>query len=736
MNYVKTKVKEIYEKNKARDLRETEKQIAKKNRNEALLNYRKNFVEVFKKGKEKNLKLSKFIEDLNATPEIVCDCCYRLCFRSDSKEYEIEKLYISYTRKSKDSNDGVSLSQFQVLVKRPPVSNERYMCGTCYNTIYNGRIPIYGPQSGIKLIPISEALSILSDLEERSVSPFIPFMQIRELKPFNINTYTGIKGPIINVDVNINDFVNILPRKFNELSVQQIMLKRHLDHKSYYMFETVNEKHIIDAIAELRYKTLYKDYKFNIDEDAFRDYDHLRVGDHINFIVDESLIDKNEKNFLKEFKKKENEVSCLDELNKEENPLRKNQIKHEIVCDLIGKDCSGKNDNEELMKQVKLEEQFYGKEGRETDLLVVNLSGKEEIKVIAPGQGNTPKRFYEIDNYLELAFPCCSGGEPLNYDKEKISQTKLFKHLIQYFDRRYTCPKCLFLMGKVKLCLQLQNAISTACRISKCKGLTVQDVLDKCKLSEMIQCDDCFRFMKKITISPAYLLDKKRIMFAYFRQLGLPSFFLTLSPAESFWSDLLKQLYKNKLKRDITDIDALNLNDGEKADLIRNDPVLCVQYFNRKSRKVMEYLKTKNNKVFGENYVTDECQRLEYQVRGGSHSHKLLYCKNFPQYNKDMTDEAKRNLIQKVDSTITTKFDVNNPNILHQVHICTFTCWKYRIGIFCFFFIIIKLISGHSVALRAAQCCHGITLVVAYFTRFMAAIWSKVCDYQDNTIVT
>lgn len=681
---------------KNKDKKKREKFVYKAKKNEALLKFRKDYLEQYKSGQSKNKKYAKVLEDINEVPSVVCDCCYRLVFRPESVLYNIKNLHKKYNQNCQTSEKIKDLKNFKDLVNRKFVTTERRMCRSCHDVIKKGKISIYGPKDGLKFAPLSDNVKELTDLEERVLSPIIPYLQIRELKPFSLNTFLGAKGPVVNIQIDIPNTTKILPRKFNELSVQQIMLKRHLMHKSYYMYETVSIKRILDALAELKDTPIYKELELHIDENIFKEYDPQRVGEHINFIVN------NEEN-----KEAEENLNAKDA-----------SVNNANVDEIILEDCDdneilnssfqkedqrmGQNITDDELKEIEALEKhlkdLYGREGQDSDFMIYkipstafececeketeqndsNCNKNDGIKVIAPGAGKKPTLTKDIPDYDEKCFPSLYGGYPLDYNREKISKTKRYKHQVQNYDRRYTVPKCLFNMGKIKLEIQLQNAISIACRMGKCKNLTVRDVLNPERMKELLGNDDFYRFMKKITLTPAYLEDKRKNIFAYFRQLGFPSFFLTLGPAESFWPELLMQLYKNKYNKEISDIDALNLPDEEKGQLVRNDPVLCVQFFERRCKKIGDYLRTVNNKVFGEHEVTDEINRREQQNRGFPHTHRILYNKDIPTYSKDMNEKDWKKLQRKIDSIITTEYDVTNPNMVHQVHMCCFTCHKYK----------------------------------------------------------
>ena len=72
------------------------------------------------------------------------------------------------------------------------------------------------------------------------------------------------------------------------------------------------------------------------------------------------------------------------------------------------------------------------------------------------------------------------------------------------------------------------------------------------------------------------------------RQLGPPTFFLTLSAAEIQWPELMKIVLSLRFGRIATNADF------EKHDLVRNDPVTCARFFHNKMQRMMAYLKFTN----------------------------------------------------------------------------------------------------------------------------------------------
>lgn len=73
------------------------------------------------------------------------------------------------------------------------------------------------------------------------------------------------------------------------------------------------------------------------------------------------------------------------------------------------------------------------------------------------------------------------------------------------------------------------------------------------------------------------------------RQFGVPTFFITLSGAETKWPELIMSLKKIIDNEQITFNEAENFPYLEKLRLIHADPFLCATYFDL---RVKELIKT------------------------------------------------------------------------------------------------------------------------------------------------
>ena len=117
-----------------------------------------------------------------------------------------------------------------------------------------GKIPKLCLGNGLHFPTFPEELQGLTQLEQRLVSARIPFMQLRELRP---TTQLGIRGNIVNVPIEIENSVDMLPREFDRTSTIQLAFKRRIRYKGSFMKEWVRPHRIYEAARYLVNRPLY-----------------------------------------------------------------------------------------------------------------------------------------------------------------------------------------------------------------------------------------------------------------------------------------------------------------------------------------------------------------------------------------------------------------------------------------------------------------------------------------------
>jgi hypothetical protein len=220
-------------------------------------------------------------------------------------------------------------------------------------------------------------------------------------------------------------------------------------------------------------------------------------------------------------------------------------------------------------------------------------------------------------------------------------------------------------MYKKLMAEKLISAINFSLKKLKIRNdLTVEDVLtNSTSMKKLLQTDDMKLFLRNIRSSPVYWERKKKDLFAMIRQLGCPTFFVTLSPAEVDWPELIVILVEVLQKKIISIEEAKLMDREEKLDLLRRDPVTTARYFENRIRFLLNFTFNKVSGPFADNPVEDYYWRIEFQSRGSPHIHMLLWCKGRHEYNKtDPLNPNNNNCLTLIDkyTTCETKTILND----------------------------------------------------------------------------
>lgn len=298
----------------------------------------------------------------------------------------------------------------------------------------------------------------------------------------------------------------------------------------------------------------------------------------------------------------------------------------------------------------------------------------------APGEGEIPLSIL-LDEYCEeLAFPSIYCGIPRKTNPAaKLSYEDISNSEIRRRDRRAVRSDHLFFVNKKSQCKQLNSSINIALKKTQLSGMTAAQAMDKTFINDAVSKDSAFRFMANITGSPAYWEHQKKNVLAMVRQLGIFTFFITLSAAETHWPELLKILKKTVDNED--DADVSNLEFLEKARLIRSDPVTCALYFDHRFKELKKTWNKVKNGPFGDHRILHIYYRIEFQHRGSPHVHMVVWLENAPIYNPndESTHQAVIDFIGNIISTTSINPIVEDVQTF-QYHKCTFTCKKYAKG--------------------------------------------------------
>ena len=118
---------------------------------------------------------------------------------------------------------------------------------------------------------------------------------------------------------------------------------------------------------------------------------------------------------------------------------------------------------------------------------------------------------------------------------------------------------------------------------------------------------------------------------------------MSLSAADTRWTDLLKMLAKLNSGVDYSDKAIEGLTWQEKTRLVQKDPVTCSRYFDHRVQEFLNTILKSDCEPNGK--LRDFFYRVEFQQRGSPHIHMLVWIENAPTLEKNSEEE----IVQFVD---------------------------------------------------------------------------------------
>ena len=196
-------------------------------------------------------------------------------------------------------------------------------------------------------------------------------------------------------------------------------------------------------------------------------------------------------------------------------------------------------------------------------------------------------------------------------------------------------------------------------------------------IKSLIANDEAFNFMNTLKGTPAYWKRFQLEVLAMIKQLGLPTFFITLSCADLRWHELIEIIYKLNEGDILTDYDIHSMNYFDKTKILNSNPVLLARHFQYRVE------------VFFKEIVSDGplgkikyyAIRVEFQVRGNPHIHSLVWVTGAPILSTTSEDEY----VAFIDNII--KCELPNPQErprlfelvrTYQTHSHSKSCRKYK----------------------------------------------------------
>ena len=360
--------------------------------------------------------IQSFHDSIKCGPEYICTCCDQIWYRSSVTKCDANK----YTKCTKNLLDAC-------ITGKTSVDKTEWVCSTCHSNLSDGKLPVCSKANKMGF-PVKPECLNLTSLEERLISPRIPFMQIHELPR---GGQLSIHGNVVNVPADVNSIVNTLPRPINESQIIPIKLKRKLSYKHHYLFQNVRPRKVLEAA------------KYLVETSEHDDWEEF-----VNSSTDQ-----------------------IDELHfsepTEEPANNTEQLNSKAITD-------SKNDNDDNDDGwTEVEDRPSGV----TDTLLQEPDMPENVEKImsfAPGEGNRPLGIYMDKESEFLSFPTIYCGQTRADNKERttpVHYSTVCKWELRSQDRRVaqSVPNIFYKLKNLQI-KQIQNSASISLRKCKTKG--------------------------------------------------------------------------------------------------------------------------------------------------------------------------------------------------------------------------------------------------------------------------
>ena len=270
----------------------------------------------------------------------------------------------------------------------------------------------------------------------------------------------------------------------------------------------------------------------------------------------------------------------------------------------------------------------------------------DNVFAVAPGERQKPIGILSDQHFEEMC-------NPTKYPRGRFGLTTERK--IKLIVRKYFNQRLLNADGRfardIEYLLTAQYAVEskqvtddanialrqTQGRLHRGQALTAGAVRNQQVISEMIQKDDAYRFLKNVRGSPAYFQRVMYDVLGMIRQLGLPTWFLSLSAADMQWPDVIQTIAR-QYGTILIEEDIKSMSFEEKSKWLRQNPVTAARHFQYRLNAFFQIFLKSTAHPLGE--LVNYAIRIEFQARGSPHAHTILWIKDAPKLNVDSNDNV------------------------------------------------------------------------------------------------
>ena len=523
--------------------------------------------------------ITTFQSKIREGPYYICSVCNRLLYRKTVIILEKSKYSMQHLFTEKKSFD-----------------EKQYICKTCHSKLMKKQIPCQAVHNNLQTDEIPSELLILEKLEQILISQRIVFEKIIVMPK---GQQRKIKGAICNVPVECDQTCNILPRPPQRSGIIMLKLKRKLQFRGHVYFQAVRPQIILSALNWLKLNNpLYN-----------------------SIAVDMNNIQPNLTSFSQEVSYTNKEVLAA-ALNNSQ--CKQNCIENDNTTDDNEEQDDPLNEfrtptNETCLQSVIPD---YPVTIEENDQVSIG----NEIYSIAPGENKHPVSFMTDKQCEELAFPVLFPKGKFGYTTDrdvKLSPVKYFNaRLLHYSGRFATNPEYLFFAQFIIEQKKISDSINIALKKVYSQPVSANQL--KCNaqsLQNLICQDQAYLFLRQIPGTPPYWQKFMYEVVAMVKQLGIPTWFMTLSCADLRWPELFQIIARTKGKN-MTNEEVSALSYSERCSMLNLNPVIVAKHFQYRVETFFTEVLLSNANPIGK--IVYYALRIEFQMRGSPHLHALI----------------------------------------------------------------------------------------------------------------
>ena len=284
----------------------------------------------------------------------------------------------------------------------------------------------------------------------------------------------------------------------------------------------------------------------------------------------------------------------------------------------------------------------------------------------------------------ELAFPVLFPKGRFGYKaerKNKLTPVKYFNARLLHYSGRFAMnPEYLFFAQFIIEQKKVSDSITIALKKLHGRPITASEFRsnEQCVKNLMFK-DQAYLFLRNIPGSPPYWQKFMFEAIAMVQQLGIPTWFMTLSCADLRWPELFFILLRVN-RQEMTDKEIENLSYNEKCSLLNLNPVIVAKHFQNRVESFFKDVLLSNVNPIGK--IIYYALRIEFQMRGSPHLHSLIWTSDCPELTPGNEETYVRYIEKHVQAHLPER--ENEPEFyelvsMYQKHNHSRSCKKYKI---------------------------------------------------------